>query len=86
MRDNPNRFHPDLVPWEELSEGRRDIDRRLVQAIPSLLAAAGLELTEAFRPGASANRRARILREPLLRFRTVAPHRRGLGEIPPWLR
>jgi TrkA family protein/RyR domain-containing protein len=37
--------HPDLVPWEELAEERREIDRVLVRAIPAMLreAALGLE-------------------------------------------
>jgi RyR domain-containing protein/TrkA family protein len=34
--------HPDFVPWEELAEDRREIDRMLVRAIPAMLAEAGL--------------------------------------------
>ena len=32
---------PDLVPWEQLPEDRREIDRALVRHIPALLESAG---------------------------------------------
>jgi hypothetical protein len=37
-RDDAGRRHPDLVPWSELGEDRREIDRRFVRGIPELLA------------------------------------------------
>ena len=40
-RDDAQRTHPDLVPWPELPEARREIDRELVRAIPELLAEVG---------------------------------------------
>jgi uncharacterized membrane protein len=36
-------FHPDLVPWEELSEQARAKDVRTVRAIPALLAGEGFQ-------------------------------------------
>lgn len=41
-RDNVAKRHPDLVPWEELTEGSRQKDRETVVAIPGLLADVGL--------------------------------------------
>jgi hypothetical protein len=43
-RDDRRRTHPDLVPWEDLTPGSRDIDRALVRARPRLLARAGFAL------------------------------------------
>jgi len=34
--------HPDLVPWEQLSEFDRDKDRRRIEGLPAILAAVGL--------------------------------------------
>lgn len=38
------RPHPDLVPWKELSEESREIDRHLLREFPRALAAAGLAI------------------------------------------
>lgn len=46
VRDDERMVHPDLVPWEELDEPTRDLDRRRVRAIPDLLADVGLELRD----------------------------------------
>jgi hypothetical protein len=43
-RDNDRRLHPDLVPFEDLSENGRDKDRDNVKAIPEILALAGLSI------------------------------------------
>jgi hypothetical protein len=40
-RDDERRRHPDLIPWAELGESRRDIDRAFARALPELLARAG---------------------------------------------
>jgi hypothetical protein len=42
VRDDEARLHPDLVPWTELPEDRRRIDRDHVRAIPPLVAEIGL--------------------------------------------
>lgn len=47
-RDSAARTTPYLVPWEELGEDMREIDRRFVRALPNVLADAGLLLR---RPG-----------------------------------
>ena len=49
-RNDEGRTHPDLVPWEELSEESRAIDRALVRARPGLMARAGFAL-ERVSPG-----------------------------------
>jgi hypothetical protein len=41
-RSNTAKRHPDLVPWEELTEPSREKDREAVTAIPGLLADVGL--------------------------------------------
>lgn len=43
-RDDGERRHPDLVPWRELPEERREIDRNLVRQLPSVLRGIGLSL------------------------------------------
>ena len=43
-RDVPGRRSPYLVPWEDLSEEMRDLDRDSVRAIPRLLAQCGLSV------------------------------------------
>lgn len=40
-RDDARKLHPDLVPWADLDEDRRRIDREQVEAIPVLLREAG---------------------------------------------
>ena len=41
VRDPAAKRSPHLVPWEQLSESVRDLDRDAVRLIPSILAAAG---------------------------------------------
>jgi hypothetical protein len=45
-RDDAARVHPDLVPWSELPDDRREIDRDHVRAIPGLLADVGLRIVD----------------------------------------
>ena len=42
-RSDTARTHPDLLPWDKLGDERRDVDRRLVDAVPDMLAAVGLQ-------------------------------------------
>jgi hypothetical protein len=44
--------HPDLVPWEELSDEERELDRAFVRSLPPLLAQLGYQVV---RPGRSAS-------------------------------
>lgn len=46
------RQHPDLVPWERLSEDEREVDRAFVRSLPPLLAQLGYQVV---RPGRSAS-------------------------------
>ncbi len=46
-RDAQDRTSPFLVPWEELDEDVREVDRRFVRALPAVLADAGLLLRRA---------------------------------------
>jgi hypothetical protein len=43
-RNDAAKTHPDVVPWPDLPEDRRQIDRDHVRAIPELLAAVGLRI------------------------------------------
>jgi hypothetical protein len=43
-RDVHKKTSPYLVPWEDLPEDVKDIDRKAVREIPELLAAAGFEI------------------------------------------
>ena len=45
VRDDVAKLHPDLVPWAELDEPRRQIDRDHVGCIPHLLATVGFTMT-----------------------------------------
>jgi hypothetical protein len=44
--DDQCRVHPDLVPWEALSEERRDVDRHFVKKLPKLLESLGLQISK----------------------------------------
>ncbi len=46
-RDDAARLHPDLVPWDALTDDRKDINRRLIRARPALLAAVGIQVHRA---------------------------------------
>ena len=46
-RDDDARLHPDLVPWDDLPDERREINRRLVRARPSVLARVGIQVYRA---------------------------------------
>ena len=43
-RDADNKISPYLVPWPELSDEAREIDREVVRKIPEFLARVGLEV------------------------------------------
>jgi hypothetical protein len=43
-RDDEAKLHPDLVPWEELPEETREIDRQHVRAIPELVSLLALRV------------------------------------------
>jgi hypothetical protein len=43
-RDNDQRLHPSVRPWEELPKDEQDKDRKQVQKLPDIVAAAGLTL------------------------------------------
>jgi serine phosphatase RsbU (regulator of sigma subunit) len=43
VKDNSNKIHPGLIPYEELSEPEKDKDRELVRMIPALLQDIGYE-------------------------------------------
>ena len=44
-RDDKRKLHPDLVPWAELGEDRREIDRHLLREWPTILRAAGMKIS-----------------------------------------
>jgi hypothetical protein len=44
MHNDAAKTHPDILPWSDLSDDRREIDRDHVRAIPELLAAIGLRI------------------------------------------
>nr|WP_062339860.1 RyR domain-containing protein [Herbidospora sakaeratensis] len=44
VHDAAARRHPDLVPWEDLTEDARDKDRSTLRALPAVLAVAGLRI------------------------------------------
>jgi len=43
-RDDKNKIHPDMVPWDELPETEKEKDYHAVRMISELLAAAGFEI------------------------------------------
>lgn len=43
-RDDANKRHPDLVPWDELTEKSRNNDRQVIRDLPIVLAEAGLRV------------------------------------------
>lgn len=44
VRDEDRLLHPDLVPWEQLSEADREKDRANIRQVPHLLALQGLKI------------------------------------------
>jgi hypothetical protein len=44
VRDDVSRIHPDLVPWRELTDAQREINRRLVRARPAMLGRVGVQI------------------------------------------
>ncbi|NCA68775.1 MAG: Ryanodine receptor Ryr [Sphingobacteriia bacterium] len=83
VRDNQRKHHPQLVPYAELSEPMKDLDRHAVRALPVLLARQGLGILRQLIVGVSVTaevspvgRRWRGLVEQLLeRLSTRYPDR-----------
>ncbi len=46
-RDDAERIHPDLVPWDDLPDDRREIDRQLLRKLPEVLEDVDLVLERA---------------------------------------
>ena len=44
QRDDVRKLHRDIVPWEKLSDDRREIDRYMMREFPRVLASLGLVL------------------------------------------
>jgi hypothetical protein len=44
QQDRIKKTHPSLLPWEELPEDVKEIDREVIRAIPALLAHVGFEI------------------------------------------
>jgi len=50
-RDDAQKLHPDMVPYAELDESRKELDRAAVRQIPTLLAEVGYALRRELRIG-----------------------------------
>ena len=50
-KDPDRKTSPWLVPWSELPEDMKDIDRDTVRNIPAFLSVAGFEVYELEKPG-----------------------------------
>lgn len=71
VRDNARRHHPQLIPYEALTEPMKDLDRYAVRLVPTLLARSGrgvlrLSLVGVPASGCPADRRLRRLAERTL--------------------
>jgi hypothetical protein len=44
VRDDAKKLHPDMIPYAELAEERKELDRAAVRDLPALLAQAGFAL------------------------------------------
>jgi hypothetical protein len=44
QQDRDNKTHPALLPWDELPEPVKDIDRQAMGDLPALLASVGFEI------------------------------------------
>ena len=49
-RDDDRRLHPSVRPWEELPEDEKDKDRKTVEKLPEIVAAAGMTLARCGEP------------------------------------
>lgn len=85
VRDNARRHHPQLVPYADLSEPMKDLDRYVVRLVPTLLARSGLALvrglivgTGDLASGGQPSRRMRTLVDACLRRLTERFPDRGL--------
>lgn len=45
-QDRHKRIHPDMVPWQELPEEKKEKDRLFIRALPRMLISAGYTLTK----------------------------------------
>ena len=50
-RDESKRTHPDLISWDDLSEGEREKNLAVVRQIPALLARVGFQIDRVVEPG-----------------------------------
>ncbi len=87
LKDNSNKIHPGLIPYEELEEAEKEKDRELVRLIPALLQDIDYEaypvnpdrirnLSYAIKPQSSIHK---ILNET----RELSDHIRSLGTLTP---
>ena len=44
VRDEDHMLHPDLIPWDDLTEADREKDRNNVRQIPELLSTQGYKI------------------------------------------
>jgi hypothetical protein len=63
-RDARTRTSPYLVPWEDLGEDVRELDRQAVRATPALLSSAGYQLIRLGEPGAPDRPHPRLAEVP----------------------
>ncbi len=85
VRDNARRHHPQLVPYADLSEPMKDLDRYVVRLVPTLLARSGRALVRGLVVGIAesdravpADRRTRRLLDNCLRRLSERYPDRGL--------
>ena len=85
VRDNSLRHHPQLVPYADLSEPMKDLDRYVVRLVPTLLARSGKALVRGLvvgiaeaGPAVPAGRRTRRLLDSCLRRLSERYPDRGL--------
>lgn len=84
VRDNALKHHPQLIPYEALTEPMKDLDRFAVRGLPVLLARQGLGILRQLivgipptdRPGPSGVRLQRLLDQALDRLLARYPDRR----------
>jgi voltage-gated potassium channel Kch len=80
-RDDTTKLHPDLVPWDALSEDEREKDRQAVRFISRMLADTGLAIVRgAAAADGGADRRDHVPRPPT---GTAGHSRAGAGAVLP---
>jgi hypothetical protein len=63
-RDEVERTHPDILPWEELSEDVKEKDRVFVRGLPAYLAGIGYQIVRRGATGQPANSAVHYGRAP----------------------